>query len=71
MLKILLARLQQYVNCEFPDVQAGFRKSRGTKDQIANIRGITEKTRQFQKHIDFCFTDHAKAFDYMDHNKLW
>ena len=65
------ARLQQYVNHEFPDVQAGFRKGRGTRDQIANIRWIIEKAREFQKNIYFCFTDCAKAFDYVDHNKLW
>jgi len=72
MLKILLARLQQYVDHEFPDVQAVFRKSRGTRDQIANILWITEKVRQFQKNIFyFCFIDYAKAFDCVDHNKLW
>ena len=71
MLKILQARLQQYVNRELPDVQAGFRKSRGTRDQIANIHWIMEKAREFQKHIDFCFIDYAKNFNYMDHNKLW
>ena len=71
MLKILQARLQQYVNCELPDVQAGFRKGRGTRDQIANIRWIIEKSREFQKNIYFCFIDYAKAFDYVDHNKLW
>ena len=70
MLKILQARLQQYVNCELPDVQAGFRESRGTRDQIANIRWIIEKAREFQKNIYFCFIDYAKAFDYVDHNKL-
>ena len=70
MLKILQARLQQYVNHELPDVQAGFRKGRGTRDQIANIRWITEKARKFQKHIDFCFIDYAKAFDCVDHKKL-
>ena len=68
MLKILHARLQQYMNHEIPDVQAGFRKSRGTKDQIANIRKIIEKTRDFQKNIYFCFIDYAKAFDCVDHN---
>ena len=68
MLKILQARLQQYVNCEFPDVQAGFRKDRGTRDQIANICWIIEKAREFQKNI--CFIDCAKAFDCVDHNKL-
>ena len=71
MLKILQARLQQYVNCEHPDVQAGFRKGRGTRDQIANICWIIEKTREFQKKIYFCFIDYAKAFDCVDHNKLW
>ena len=71
MLKILQARLQQYVNCELPDVQAGFRKGRGTRDQIANIRWIIEKPREFQKNIYFCFTDDAKASDCVDHNKLW
>ena len=70
MLKILQARLQQYVNRELPDVQAGFRKGRGTRDQIANIRWIMEKAREFQKNIYFCFIDYAKAFDYVDHNKL-
>ena len=70
-LKILQARLQQYVNCELPDVQAGFWKSRGTRDQIANICWIMEKAREFQKNIYFCFIDYAKAFDCMDHNKLW
>ena len=70
MLKILQARLQQYVNCELPDVQAGFRKGRGTRDQIANIRWIIEKAREFLKHIYFCFIDYAKAFDCVDHNKL-
>ena len=70
MLKILQARLQQYVNQELPDVQAGFRKGRGTRDQIANIRWITEKAREFQKKIYFCFIDYAKAFDCVDHNKL-
>ena len=63
-------RLQQYVNHELPDVQAGFRKDRGTRDQIANIRWIMEKGREFQKNIYFCFIDYAKAFDYVDHNKL-
>ena len=71
MLKILQARLQQYVNCELPDVQAGFRKGRGTGDQIANICWIMEKAREFQKNIYFCFIDNAKAFDCVDHNKLW
>ena len=69
--KILQARLQQYMNCEFPDVQAGFRKGRGTRDQIANICWIIEKAREFQKNIYFCFIDYVKAFDYVDHNKLW
>ena len=71
MLKILQAGLQQYVNCEYPDVQAGFRKGRGTRDQIANIYWIMEKAREFQKNIYFCFIDCAKAFDCVDHNKLW
>ena len=71
MLKFLQARLQQYVNCELPDVQAGFRKGRGTRDQIANICCITEKAREFQKNIYFCFIDYTKAFDCIDHNKLW
>ena len=71
MLKILQARLQHYVNRELPDVQAGFRKGSGTRDQIANIRWIIEKAREFQKNISFCFLDYAKAFDCMDHNKLW
>ena len=70
MLKILQARLQQYVNHELPDVQAGFRKGRGTRDQIANILWIIEKARGFQKNIYFCFIDYAKAFDCEDHNKL-
>ena len=70
MLKILQARLQQYMSHELPDVQAGFMKGRGTRDQIANIRWITEKARKFQKHIDFCFIDYAKAFDCVEHNKL-
>ena len=70
MLKILQARLQQYVNHELPDVQAGFRKGRGTRDQIANIRWIMEKAIEFQKNIYFCFFDYAKAFDCVDHNKL-
>ena len=69
MFKILQARLQQYVNHEIPDVQVGFRKGRGTRDQIANIRWIIEKAREFKKNI-FCFTDYAKAFDCVDHNKL-
>ena len=71
MLKILQARLQQYVNCQLPDVQAGFRKGRGTRDQIANICCIIEKAGGFQKNIYFCFIDYAKAFDCVDHNKLW
>ena len=71
MPKILQIRLQQYVNCEIPDVQAGFRKGRGTRDQIANIRWVMEKAREFQKNIYFCFIDNAKAFDCMDHNQLW
>ena len=71
MLKILQARLQQYVNCELPDVQTGFRKGRGTRVQIANIRWIMEKAREFQKNIYFCFIDYAKAFDFVNHNKLW
>ena len=71
MLKILQARLQQYVNHELPDVQAGFRKGRGTRDQIANIRWIIKKAREFQKNIYFFFIDYAKAFDCVDHNKLW
>ena len=72
MLKILQARLQQYVNCEFPDVQAGFRKGRGPRDQIANICWIIEKVREFQKNIYFFFIDYAKAFDCVDHTqKLW
>ena len=70
MLKILQARLQQYVNCELPDVQAGFRKGRGTRDQIAIIHWIMGKARAFQKNNDFCFTDYAKAFDCVDHNNL-
>ena len=71
MLKILQASLQQYVNCELPDVQAGFRKHRGTRDQYANICSIMEKVREFQKNIYFCFTEYAKAIDCVDHNKLW
>ena len=71
MLKILQAKLQQYMNHELPDVQAGFRKGRGTRDQIANICWIIETSRQFQKNIYFCFIDYAKAFDCTDHNKLW
>ena len=71
MLKILQARLQWYVNCELPDVQAGFRKGRGTRDQIANIHWIIKKAGEFQKNIYFCFIDYSKAFDCVDHNKLW
>ena len=70
MLKILQASLQQHVNWELPDVQTGFRKGRGTRDQNANIYWIIEKAREFQKNIYFCFVDHAKAFDCVDHNKL-
>ena len=71
MPQILQARLQQHVNCELPEIQAGFRKSRRTRDQIANICWIIEKAREFQKNIYFCFTDYAKVFDCVDHNKLW
>ena len=71
LLTILQARLQQYMNYELPDVQAGFRKGRGTRDQIANICWIIEKAREFQKNIYFCIIDYSKAFDYVDHNKLW
>ena len=71
MINILQARLQQYVNCKFPDVQAGFRKGRGTRDQIANIHWIIKKAREFQKNIYFCFTGYAKAFDCVDHKKMW
>ena len=71
MFKILQARLQQDVNCELPDVQAGFRKGRGTRGQIANIHWIMEKAREFQKNTYFCFIDYAKVFDCVDHNKLW
>ena len=71
MLKILQARLQQHVNCEHPDVQAGFRKGRGARYQIANICSVIEKAREFQKNIYFCFIDYAKGFDCIDHNKLW
>ena len=71
MLKILQVRLQQYVNRDFPGVQASFRNGRGTKDQIANIGWIMEKAREFQKNIYFCFIDYGKAFDCVDHNKLW
>ena len=70
MLKILQARLQQYMSCELPDVQVGFRKGRGTRDQIANIHWIMEKAREFQKNIYFCFIDYAKAFNCVDHNQL-
>ena len=71
MLKILQARLQQYMNCELPDVQAGFRKGRGTRDQIDNLHWIIKKVREFQKNIYFCFIDYVKAFDCVDQNKLW
>ena len=71
MLKILQARLQQYMNCELPDVQAGFKKGRGRRDQIANICWIIEKAREFQENIYFCFIEYTKAFDCVDHNKLW
>ena len=71
MLKILQARFQQYVNCELPDVHAGFRKGRGTRYQIANIHWIIKKARELQKNIYFCFIDYAKAFDSVDHNNLW
>ena len=71
MLKILQDRLQKYVNCELPDVQAGFRKGRETREQTAKIHGIIKKAREFWKNIYFCFIDYAKAFDFMDHNKLW
>ena len=71
MLKILQARLQQYMNQEFPDVQAGFRKGRGTRHQIVDIHWITAKAREFQKNIYFCFIDYAKAFDCVDHKKMW
>ena len=71
MLKIVQASLQQYVNHELPDVQATFRKDRGTRDQTANIHWIIKKVREFQKNVYFCFIDHVKAFDYVDHNKLW
>ena len=71
MLKIVQARLQKYVNQELPDVQAGFRKGRGTRNQIAKIQWITEEGREFQRNIYFCFIDHAKAFHCVDHNKLW
>ena len=71
MLKLLQAKLEQYMNCEHPDVQAGFRKGRGTRDQIANIHWIIKKARQFYKNIYFCFIDYAKVFDCVDHNKFW
>ena len=71
MLKILQARLQQYMNCELPDIQAGFGKGRETKDQISNIRWNIEKAREFQKNIYICFIDYAKPFECVDHNKLW
>ena len=71
MLKIIQVRLQQYMNWKLPNIQAGFRKGRGTKDQIVNFCGIIEKAREFQKNIYFCFIDYAKAFDCVDHNKLW
>ena len=71
MLKILKVRLQQYVNCELPDIQAGFRKGRGIRDQIANDCWTIEKAREFQKNIYFCFIDYTEAFDYVDNNKLW
>ena len=71
MLQILLVRFQQYVNQELPDIQAGLRKGRGTRDQVANIHWIIEKAREFQKNIYFCFTDYNKAFDCVDHDKLW
>ena len=71
MLKIFQARLHLYMNCEFPNVQVGFRKGRGTRDRISNICWIIEKARKFQKNIYFCLIDYAKAFDYVDHNKLW
>ena len=71
MLKILQARIQQYMNCELPDVQAGLRKGRGTRDQIANIHWVIKNEREFQKNIYFCFIDYAKSLDCVDHNKLW
>ena len=71
MLKILQGRFQQYINCELPDVQAGFRKGRGTRDQIVDICWIIEKAREFQENMYFCFIDYVKAFDCVDHNKLW
>ena len=71
MIKILQGRFQQYMNCELPDVQTGFRKGRGTRDQMADIRWIMVKAREFQKNIYFCLINYAKAFDHVDHNKLW
>ena len=71
MFKILQARPQQYMNCELPDVQAGFRKGRGTRDQITNVYGLIEKARKFDKNIYFCFIEYTEAFDCVDHNKLW
>ena len=71
MLKILQARLQHYVNCELPEIQAGFRKGRGTKDKIANIHWIIEKARELEKNIYFCFIDYTKVLNFVDHNKLW
>jgi len=71
MPQILQARLQQYMNCDLPDIQAGYRKGRGTRDQIANIRWVIKKAREFQKIIYFCFIDYAKTIDCVDHNKLW
>ena len=71
MFKILQARLQQFMNCELPDVQVGFRTGRGTRDQIVNILWVIEKAQEFQRNIYFCFIDYAKSFDYMNHNKLW
>ena len=71
MLKVLQARLHQYMNHEIPDIQAGFRKGRGTRDEISNIHWIIKKAREFQKNIYFCFIDYAKAFDCVEHNKLW
>ena len=70
MLKILQARLQQYINCELPDIQAGYKKCRGTRDQVANIRWVIKKAREYQKNIYFCFIDYAKGFECVDHNKL-
>ena len=71
MLKIIQARLQHYVNCDLPDVQAGFRKGRGTRDQMANICWIIKKAKEYQENICFCFIDYSKDFDFVDHNKLW